>query len=106
MLKWQWRPPRPDDHKAVNPFLTRAAVPTFVPRSLQAARQLEAEAEKAAATTQSLPPFTEATVELASQVHRRQLEKLEAELETNAEAAGTLCLIISLSSQSISTKAR
>jgi hypothetical protein len=92
---WQWRPPRPEDRKTVNPFLARAAAASFVPRSLAAARRLEAEAERVAAEPKPLPPFTEATAELASQAHRRQLAELEAEREAAARRAVEGCRSIS-----------
>jgi hypothetical protein len=83
--EWQWRPPRPEDHTTVNPFLNRTAQFNFVPPSLAAFRRLAAEAERA--EPEPLPPFIGAQAELASQAHRRQLAALEAEREANAEAA-------------------
>jgi hypothetical protein len=77
--QWEWRPPRPEDHKMMIPRITS---PSFKPRSLEAFERMEA--EQAAAERQPLSAFTEAQAELASQAHRRQLAQLEAEQEAAA----------------------
>jgi hypothetical protein len=75
--QWEWHEPQPGPWPDQSRMI--GAIPSFVPTSLAAFRQ--AEAEKAAAEAQPLPPFVGAQAELASQAHRRQLAALEAERE-------------------------
>jgi hypothetical protein len=82
--QFEWRPPRPEDHRMIIPRITS---PNFVPTSLAADRRLEAEqaAAEAAAEAKGPAPFSpEPTV---AEAFRKQRERLEAErLVAEAEA--------------------
>jgi hypothetical protein len=81
--QFEWRPPRPEDHARVNPFLARPAETwNFDAPSLAAARRDEA--ERLAAEARPPPPFADATAEVAERARRRQLAAFEAERETAA----------------------
>jgi hypothetical protein len=86
--EWQWRPPRPDDHKSVSPFenAARSDQWNFVPSSLAAARRLEAQqaTAEAAKAEAGPPPFVPVEAWTAAQKFRAEKE---AQLEAEAEAS-------------------
>jgi hypothetical protein len=81
--EFEWRPPRPEDRKTVNPFITRAAVPPFKPNSLVAAERDEAARQQAAA--EPLHPFAASTARTVMTLRDGQLGALGAEHQTAAQ---------------------
>jgi hypothetical protein len=84
---WQWRPPRPEDRKTVNLFARPGAVPSFKPRSAEAAEHLAAEAAEAAAQAEARGPAPFSHEPTVAEAFRRQRARLEAEQEAAAEMA-------------------
>jgi hypothetical protein len=87
--QFEWRPPRPEDHRAIMP---RVAVPSFVPTSLQADRDLERRRIEAEAEARDAgpPPFVPEQAWTAAQKFRRDKAEREAmaSLVERAEGAG------------------
>jgi tungstate transport system permease protein len=76
--QFEWRPPRPEDHRAVNPFaVARPGQFNFKPRSLEADERLEAQRVAAEAKAQDAgpPPFVPEAAWTAAQKFRREKEE-------------------------------